>query len=102
MGWLTTEELLYKNGLIDGKIKRTGKYTTNGPGNYKVPSLFDVPCEFNVNLLKRQVNDKIVYGSKGIGEPPLCLGVAAFLALREAAGEDLRAPATIMNVWRAK
>lgn len=101
VGWLTSEELLHRLGVIDGQLKRTGRYFTCGPGNYKVPSIYDIPVEFNLNLMKGQNNNKVVYGSKGIGEPPLCLGVAAFLALREAAGENLKAPASIMNIWRA-
>ena len=78
---------------------KTGRYISTGPGNYKIPSIFDVPNEFNVHLLKNQNNEKIVFGSKGVGEPPLCLGICAFLALRDTVGCDVQLPATTMNVF---
>ena len=41
MGWLTTEELLW-----DEK----GRVISNSPANYKIPTAFDVPEIFNVEL----------------------------------------------------
>ncbi|CAL5975972.1 Xanthine_oxidase / Xanthine dehydrogenase [Hexamita inflata] len=102
VGLITMEEFIQDMKIVNNKLERVGKYTSNGPGNYKVPLICDVPNEFNVHLLKNQYNDKIAYGSKGIGEPPLCLGTAVFLALRDAVGDDLQAPATTLNIWRAQ
>ena len=41
-----------------------GKILSQGPGFYKVPSVGNIPREFNVRLLKESYNDKAVYSSK--------------------------------------
>ena len=61
-----------------------GVLLTLGPGTYKIPSFGDIPCEFNVSLLKGSSNPKAVYSSKGIGEPPLLLASSVFFAIRQA------------------
>uniref|UniRef100_A0A1Y1MI51 xanthine dehydrogenase n=2 Tax=Photinus pyralis TaxID=7054 RepID=A0A1Y1MI51_PHOPY len=61
-----------------------GAILTKGPGTYKIPTLSNIPIEFNVALLKGACNPKAIYSSKGIGEPPLFLSSSVFFAVREA------------------
>ena len=45
----------------------SGRMTTCGPEKYKIPSIGDIPTEFNVHLLKDSGNPgfpKAVYSSK--------------------------------------
>ena len=95
LGYMTMEEFLFACKYVDGKPVRTGKAETTGLSNYKIPGITDIPVEFNVHLLQKQYNDKITYGAKGVGEPPLCLGVCVMMAIRNAVGGDTVAPATI-------
>ena len=44
----------------------------------------DIPKTFNVSMLRDSKNEKAVFSSKAIGEPPLCLAVSVFFAIREA------------------
>ncbi|MBT3426925.1 MAG: xanthine dehydrogenase molybdopterin binding subunit [Gammaproteobacteria bacterium] len=75
MGWLTTEELLW-----DG----TGRLISNSPSNYKIPTAFDVPEQFNVNLYDADNPKPTAYRSKAVGEPPLMLAISVWCALRDA------------------
>jgi xanthine dehydrogenase large subunit len=87
MGWLTAEELWW-----DAK----GRLRTAGPSTYKIPGSRDAPAVFNVHLLENApAGVATVFRSKGIGEPPLLLATAVWLAIRDAlGGADLDAPAT--------
>jgi xanthine dehydrogenase large subunit len=97
-GWLTTEELVW-----DDK----GRLRTHAPSTYKIPAFSDQPDVFNVALWDRQNREDTIYRSKAVGEPPLMLGISAFLALSNAVAAcgpnypDLNAPATAEEVWRA-
>ena len=82
LGWLTTEELVY--GDRQHKWVRPGWNKTNGPGNYKIPTMDDVPREWNVKIRKGDKNRGVVHGSKGVGEPPLFLGASTIFAIRNA------------------
>jgi len=75
IGWMTTEELIYgKDGsLLNG--------TASG---YKVPDIKSVPDDFDVYLYEGKKNDKAVFGSKAVGEPPFLYGIGAYFALRNA------------------
>ena len=42
----------------------SGKLLTNGPGTYKIPTVSDIPTEFNVSLLQGSSNPRAVYSSK--------------------------------------
>ncbi|KAK3105960.1 hypothetical protein FSP39_009635 [Pinctada imbricata] len=68
----------------DMKWTPDGVQISNGPINYKIPGVRNIPREFRVSLLKDCPNPKAVYSSKGIGEPPMLLSVAVYLALKEA------------------
>ena len=75
MGWLTTEELKWDDA---------GRLISNGPANYKIPTAFDLPEQFNVALFDRPNHAETIYRSKAVGEPPLMLPVSVWCALRDA------------------
>ncbi|MCA8867187.1 MAG: xanthine dehydrogenase molybdopterin binding subunit [Rhodobacteraceae bacterium] len=76
VGWLTTEELVWD---------KRGRLMTHAPSTYKIPACSDRPDIFNIELWQRGLNrEKTVYRSKAVGEPPLMLGISAFLALSNA------------------
>ena len=97
-GWLTTEELVW-----DGK----GRLRTHAPSTYKIPACADRPEVFNVALWDGANREDTIYRSKAVGEPPLMLGISAFLALSHAIAScgarypALDAPATPEAVWAA-
>lgn len=75
MGWVTNEEL---------KIDATGRLLSVSPTTYKIPNITDLPRVFNADTIvnpKHQIN---VRQSKAVGEPPLMLGVAPWLAAKHA------------------
>lgn len=74
-GLYTMEEILF---FPDGKQH------TVGPGTYKIPTLNDIPKEFNVSLLTGAPNPRAVCSSKAVGEPPLFMASAVFFAIKEA------------------
>ena len=73
MGWLTCEEVIYSG---DGRL------LTHGPSTYKIPAVGDVPLDWHVNLLENAPNQKVVGGSKAVGEPPFMLAISVVTALR--------------------
>ena len=75
MGWLTTEEL---------KWDASGVLTSDSPANYKIPTAFDLPEAFNVELFERPNHAPTVHRSKAVGEPPLMLAISVWCALRDA------------------
>jgi xanthine dehydrogenase large subunit len=94
LGWLTSEELWWD---ADGRLR------TIGPSTYKIPGSRDVPPRLNVRILEGgPVRAASIYGSKGIGEPPVHLATAVWNALKDAIGSiadhrlavSLDAPAT--------
>ncbi|QQA42112.1 xanthine dehydrogenase molybdopterin binding subunit [Pelagovum pacificum] len=74
-GWLTTEELVW-----DDK----GRLRTHAPSTYKIPACSDRPDIFNVDLWDGDNYSETIYRSKAVGEPPLMLGISAWLALADA------------------
>ena len=97
-GWLTTEELVW-----DAK----GALRTHAPSTYKIPAISDTPDVFNVALWDQPNPAQTVYRSKAVGEPPLMLGISAFMALSDAVSAcgdgfgNLQAPATAEAVLTA-
>ncbi|CAH2306009.1 aldehyde oxidase-like isoform X1 [Pelobates cultripes] len=75
IGLFTTEELKYSP---------EGVLHTRGPGQYKIPTVCDIPQEFNVSLLSSSQNPYAIYSSKGIGEPALFLGSSVYFAIKDA------------------
>jgi xanthine dehydrogenase large subunit len=89
VGWLTTEEMVW-----DDK----GNPVTVGPSTYKIPAVGDAPLELELRLLDRATTPEVIHGSKAVGEPPFCLAIGTWLALRRAVrsfgGRELPVPAT--------
>jgi xanthine dehydrogenase large subunit len=100
MGWVTTEELVYKE---DGWL------LSHSPTTYKIPNIQDTPAVFNVNWIDFENPANVqVKGSKAVGEPPLCLGLAVWNAVKHAlscvskeAAQSLRLPATNQQIVMA-
>lgn len=100
MGWLTSEELLWNE---------QGKVISNSPANYKIPTAFDIPREFNVALYESANPESTVLNSKAVGEPPLMLALSVWAALADACASvadyaihpQLDAPATPEKVLAA-
>ncbi|MDR7297716.1 xanthine dehydrogenase large subunit [Pelomonas aquatica] len=101
MGWLTMEELVWH--------PVTGLLTTHAPSTYKIPTANDCPPEMHVELFGVANASQTIHRSKAVGEPPLLLGFAALLAIRDACAAcgaensdpPLRAPATAEAVLSA-
>ncbi|KAK5970391.1 hypothetical protein GCK32_010257 [Trichostrongylus colubriformis] len=75
-GNFTCEEVTY-----DGK----GKLVEDSMSKYKIPTPAMTPKKFRVKLLKESdCFEGQVYSSKGIGEPPMMLGVGTYASLRYA------------------
>jgi xanthine dehydrogenase large subunit len=75
LGWLTIEELLWD---------AQGRVATGGASTYKLPSWSELPDAFNVEFLADAAADRVIFGSKAVGEPPLMLALSAREAIREA------------------
>jgi xanthine dehydrogenase large subunit len=75
MGWLTMEECVW-----DGD----GRLLTVAPSTYKIPTMAEVPEHFDVHLLADASQDRVVLGSKAVGEPPFMLALSVREALRDA------------------
>lgn len=81
-GNFTCEEITYDE---------SGKLVQDSFGKYKIPTSSMTPRRFRVKLLKESdCFPEQVYSSKGIGEPPMMLGVAAFASLRYAISARLQ------------
>ncbi len=98
VGWLTTEELVWDE---------CGRLHTHAPSTYKIPACSDRPEVFNVALWQGANPEATIHRSKAVGEPPLMLGISAFLALSDACAAcgpnypALDAPATAERVLAA-
>ncbi len=89
VGWLTCEEMVWDE---------RGHVVTVGPSTYKIPAVGDAPLELELRLLDRAHAPDVIHGSKAVGEPPFCLAISTWLAMRRAVrafgGRELRIPAT--------
>ncbi len=75
MGWLTMEELVWDD---------QGRLRTFAPSTYKIPTVSEIPENFNLHLLERAAQDGVIYGSKAVGEPPFMLAMSVREAIRSA------------------
>ncbi|XP_006862099.1 PREDICTED: aldehyde oxidase-like [Chrysochloris asiatica] len=75
MGLYTTEELKYSP---------EGVLYSRGPDKYKIPTITDVPEEFNVSFLPSSQTPLTIYSSKGLGESGMFLGSSVFFAIADA------------------
>ena len=92
MGWLTCEELRWD---------KEGRLLTHAPSTYKIPAFGDAPVDWRVSLLTDAAEEKVIHGSKAVGEPPLMLAISVREAIRDAVGAfgaggevELPSPAT--------
>jgi xanthine dehydrogenase large subunit len=75
MGWMTMEEIIYD---------KEGRLRSNALSTYKVPDIYSVPEEINVQFLKTKKDNLAIFRSKAVGEPPLMYGIGAYFAIRNA------------------
>ena len=75
IGWMTMEEVIYDT---------EGRLRSNALSTYKVPDVYSVPKEINIDFLQTNVDNLAIFRSKAVGEPPLMYGIGAFFAIREA------------------
>ncbi|XP_017400701.1 aldehyde oxidase 2 isoform X4 [Cebus imitator] len=75
MGLYTTEELKYSP---------EGVLYSRSPDEYKIPTITDVPEEFNVSLMPSSYTPLTIYSSKGLGESGMFLGSSVFFAIADA------------------
>jgi len=76
---------------------------------YKPPQFQDIPQQFNVNYFRQGSMKGLVYGAKGVGEPPLFMAVSVVNAIREAvmashadgSWADISLPATPARISKA-
>merc|ERR1712136_617082 len=61
-----------------------GNLLSCGPGAYKIPGFGNCPETFNVHFLENAPNEKAIFKSKAIGEPPLFLASSVFFAIKDA------------------
>jgi xanthine dehydrogenase large subunit len=73
-GWMTMENLVYRDGEL----------LSHSPTTYKIPSICDMPEEFNIDFIENNTNDVNVRRSKAVGEPPFLLGISVFTAIKDA------------------
>lgn len=103
MGWLTTEELVYDD---------RGILRTHAPSTYKIPTAFDLPEDFRVELMPSEGNQAdTIHKSKAVGEPPVMLAISVYSAIFDAIASTaspetktpppLDAPATPEAIMRA-
>jgi xanthine dehydrogenase molybdopterin-binding subunit B len=75
VGWCTTEDMKYNS---------RGQLLNHSPDTYKIPTINDIPDEFNVELLDRVPNPNTIRKSKAVGEPPFMLAFSVWLAIKDA------------------
>jgi len=98
-GWLTSEELVFD---------KDGRLTTHAPSTYKIPTAFDLPEDFRVDLFDNENREETIWRSKAVGEPPLMLAISVFAAIADAIHSiapgtqvPLDAPATPESILHA-
>lgn len=75
IGWMTSEEIVYD---------KEGRLRSNALSTYKVPDIYSVPKEIDINYLETKKDNLAIFRSKAVGEPPLMYGLGAFFAIRNA------------------
>ena len=75
IGWMTIEEIVYNEN---------GKLLSNALSTYKIPDIYSVPKELNIEFLKTSKDNLAILKSKAVGEPPLMYGIGTFFAIRNA------------------
>ena len=81
--------------LEDLVFNDQGRLLTDSLTTYKIPDLHFAPGEVEVVFLENAANPRAILQSKAIGEPPFCLAIAVFCALRH---RDSFADAVVASV----
>ncbi len=74
-GWCTMEELVHDH---------QGCLLSTSPTTYKIPNITDFPLTFNLATIENTKHRINVRRSKAVGEPPLMLGIAVWMAIKHA------------------
>ncbi len=75
LGWMTLEDL---------RFNARGRILSGALATYKVPDVFFMPRELEVEFLEGVPTEHGPFGSKAVGEPPLMYGIGAHFAIRDA------------------
>ena len=75
IGWMTMEEVVYNEN---------GKLMSNALSTYKIPDIYSVPKEIDIEFLNTEKDNLAILKSKAVGEPPLMYGIGAYFAIRNA------------------
>jgi len=75
IGWMTMEEIAYND---------EGRLLSNTLSTYKIPDIFSIAKQINVEPLTTEGNDMAIFKSKAVGEPPLMYGIGVYFALANA------------------
>jgi len=75
IGWMTLEEIIYNE---------QGRLVSNALSTYKVPDIYSVPKQINIQHLETEGHELAIKKSKAVGEPPLMYGIGAYFAIRNA------------------
>lgn len=75
IGWMTMEEVVYNEN---------GKLLSNALSTYKIPDIYSVPKEIDIEFLSTEKNNLAIMKSKAVGEPPLMYGIGSYFAIRNA------------------
>jgi xanthine dehydrogenase large subunit len=75
IGWMTMEEIAYNN---------QGRLLSNTLSTYKIPDVFSIAKDIEVQALETEGNDMAILKSKAVGEPPLMYGIGVYFSLQNA------------------
>lgn len=75
IGWMTMEEVVYNE---------QGKLLSNALSTYKIPDIYSVPKEIDIEFLDTDNDNLAILKSKAVGEPPLMYGIGSYFAIRNA------------------
>ncbi len=75
LGWMTLEDMRFDD---------QGRMLSGALATYKVPDVFFMPRDLEVEFLEGVPTEHGPFGSKAVGEPPLMYGIGAHFALRDA------------------
>lgn len=75
IGLMTIEELIFNP---DGSLR------SNSLSSYKVPDIYSAPKTLEIIPLDKEGPKAAIFGSKAVGEPPLCYGIGTYFAVTEA------------------
>ncbi len=82
--------VLLEEVVLQPSGDKIGQLNTPNTWGYKIPASVSIPLEMNINLFPREVarevpeNPNLLMSSKESGEPPLCLAVTVYFALKRA------------------